>query len=575
LTAGRLARATPWLLLAGLLAMGLLARALAGEAWTSFTRYPTPFAFANPGARTTPRLVDGVVIVLVDGLGLEASREMPFLNGLRARGADFECRIGMPSFSLPGRAVMFTGAWQESHGQATNFNPRPLPVEHVFLTAKKKGLLTAMTAHEDTLTMFGRSIDSSVVFPELHWGQSMLALRQELTRMAEASRRLMTEKKPQLFQLEFHMPDEVGHGWGAGSREYHDAALAVDEELRGIEPLVDLSRTVLIVTSDHGHTRTGGHGGPEEPVLRVPLVMLGGPVVPGAKGSCLQVDVASTIAALLGIEIPASNEGHPLLAALHLDGASRREVLKNLHQQRKNFVERYAAVLAGTPVVAAEPAGMALDDDGIDWGPRIEAVDALQQQAQQARIARERRSRLPIFLLLLVPLLVLASLRLLGVVGGWEWGAALIAALLAVGLYHALFPVVGLQYSFSAMNKDEELEPFFRKDMILGVAVTALAVGAASVARRRQGPASRLDIARLSWLIAAWVGAYFLARIGYVIWRWGAFLRWHMPDPVWGFGFYLDVLVLMALGFSALLLPLVGFAGSWLGGRRFQRALAR
>ena len=570
----RLEKATPWLLLAGLLAAGLLARALAEEAWTSFTKYPTPFAFANPGARTSPRLVDGVVIVLVDGLGLEASREMPFLNELRARGADYECRIGVPSFSLPGRAVIFTGAWQEVHGQPTNFSPRPLAVEHLFQAAKKQGLRTALTAHQDTLTLFGPSVDASVVFSELPWGQSLLALRQELGRMAEASRRLLSEKKPQLFQLEFHLPDEVGHGWGAGSREYREAALAVDEELRGIERLVDLSRTVLIVTSDHGHTRTGGHGGPEESVMRVPLVMLGGPVVPGARGSCLQVDLAPTIAALLGIEIPASNEGHPLLAALRLEEAARRAILGSLHQQRKNFVERYAAVLAGTPVVSAEPASLALEN-GMDWNPRIAALDALQDQAQEARIARERRSRLPIFLLFLVPLFVLASLRLLGLVSGWELGAALLAAALAVVLYHALFPVVGLQYSFSAMNKDEELEPFFRKDMMLGVAVTALAVGAASLARRRHGRASRLDVARLSWLIAAWVGALFLVRIGYVIWRWGAFLRWHMPDPVWGFGFYLDVLVAMALGFSAPLLPLVGLAGSWLGGRLAEPAEAR
>jgi hypothetical protein len=182
-------------------------------------------------------------------------------------------------------------------------------------------------------------------------------------------------------------------------------------------------------------------------------------------------------------------------------------------------------------------------------------------------VARDRRSRLPVFLLCLVPLAILASLRLLGVVTGWDLGTALLAALLAVALYHAFFPMVGLQYSFSAMNKDEELEPFFRKDMILGVCATALAVCAASLARRVRARASLLDLARLSWLVAAWVGALFLIRIGYVTWRWGAFLRWHMPDPVWGFGFYLDVLVVMALGFSAPVLPIFGLAGGWLGGR--------
>ena len=564
MTPRRLEKTTPWLLLAGLLALGLLARALASEAWVSFTRYPTPFAFANPGARTSPSLVERVVLVIVDGLRLDASRQMPFLNELRARGADFECRIGAPSFSLPARGVMLTGSWQEIHGQATNFSPRRLPVEHVFQTAKKRGLITALAAHQDTLTLFGPSVDASAVYPEELVGQGMPALRRELSLMSEASRRILTDSKPHLAQLEFHMPDEAAHAWGAASREYREAILAVDEELRGIERLVDPSRTLLMVTSDHGHTDRGGHGGSEESVLQVPLVMLGGPVVPGAKGSCLQVDIAPTIAALLGIEIPAPNQGHPLLDALRLDSTSRREIQSRLHQQRKNFVDHYVAVLAGTPVVSAETASLA-GEEGVDESPRIAALDARQREAQESRIARERRSRLPVFLLCLLPLLILASLRLLGVVAGRELAVALLAAVLAVVLYHALFPVVGLQYSFSAMNKDEELEPFFRKDMILGVAVTALAVLVASLVQRRRGRASWLDTARLSWLIVAGVGAFFLARIGYVTWRWGAFLRWHMPDPVWGFGFYLDVLVLMALGFSAPLLPLLGLAGAWLG----------
>src|SRR5207245_4367798 len=131
------------LLPAVLIALGLLGRGLAEKAWHAFTTYQTPFAFKNPHAFAPPPLVDRVVIVLVDGLAYHASRAMPFLNELRRQGADAECRVGLPSLSLPGRAVMMTGAWQEIHGQATNFNPRPLPVEHLFQTAQRKGLSTA------------------------------------------------------------------------------------------------------------------------------------------------------------------------------------------------------------------------------------------------------------------------------------------------------------------------------------------------------------------------------------------------------------------------------------------------
>src|SRR5438093_486541 len=155
------------LLPVGLLAMGLLGRGLAEKAWRAFTTYETPFAFTNPGARTTPALVDQVVIVLVDGLAYQASRAMPFLNELRRQGADGDCRVGLPSLSLPGRAVLMSGAWQEVHGQATNFNPRPLRVEHLFVTAKRKGLRTALAAGTGPQTLFGPWVDERLIYGRL------------------------------------------------------------------------------------------------------------------------------------------------------------------------------------------------------------------------------------------------------------------------------------------------------------------------------------------------------------------------------------------------------------------------
>jgi len=135
-----------WLMPVALVALSLGARALAGRAWTAFTQYRTPFALRSAAGPPTRPLARQVVIVLVDGLAYNASRAMPFLNELRARGADLECRVGLPSLSLPGRAVLMTGAWPEVHGQTTNFSPRPLPVEHLFLTARRRGLRTALAA---------------------------------------------------------------------------------------------------------------------------------------------------------------------------------------------------------------------------------------------------------------------------------------------------------------------------------------------------------------------------------------------------------------------------------------------
>jgi type I phosphodiesterase/nucleotide pyrophosphatase len=246
-----------------LVGTGLGARLLAARAWTALVGYQTPFGLRTPEARPAPPLVDHVVMVLVDGLAYHASRAMPFLNVLRAKGADLECSVGLPSLSLPGRSVLMSGAWQEVHGQTTNFNPRPLPVEHIFATAKRRGLATALAAGTAPQTLFSPYVDERVVYPRLDKNESVSLdrLSAELLWMGETTRGLLRDKHPGFFLMDYTIADEAGHGWGAASPQYARAAAAVDDEIRKLAAEIDLRRTVLIVTSDHGHTAAGARVG--------------------------------------------------------------------------------------------------------------------------------------------------------------------------------------------------------------------------------------------------------------------------------------------------------------------------
>ena len=538
------------LLPAVLAALGLLGRGLAERAWRAFTTYQTPFTFQNPGALTPPPLVEQVVVVLVDGLAYHASRAMPFLNELRRRGADADCRVGLPSLSLPGRAVLMTGAWQETHGQLTNFNPRPLPVEHLFQTARRRGLRTALAAGSGPQTLFGLWIEERLVYARLQPAdvRDLAKLEAELRWMGEATRALLREKKPNLFLLDFTIADEAGHAWGAASREYEAAAAAVDEEILRMAAELDLRRSVLVVTADHGHTATGGHGGPEEPVIHVPLVLAGGPLRPGSTAQAEQVDVAPTVAALLGIEVPASSQGRPLLELLDITPESRRAILDSVRQQKESFASQYLTWISGRPPASANLA-------------------LLEQEAARARderLQREERSRRgSLAALVVLPLAVLAGLWILRVFTVSELSAGVLAALGATLLYHALFPLVGLDYSFSAVNREESLGSFFAKDMALaaGAGAAAIAAMAAWMERRRRAPLSAL--ARVAWLAAIVFGYLFLVRIAFVDWRHGIFMRWHMPEQHWGFRFYLDALALTAVGFAGVGFPLI----AWLAAR--------
>jgi hypothetical protein len=554
------------LLLAFLLGGSLLARAMAARAWTAFVKYDPPFAFASPERSATAPVVERVVVVLLDGLTTRGSREMEFLGELRARGADLECRAGQPSLSLPGRGVILTGAWSEVHGQTTNFEPRPLRVEHLFQLARAQRRRTALAAGESPHRLVAGHVSVPVQFAERPGPPTLATLASDLEMRVTAAVGLLKLARPHLSLIELTATDEAGHTWGAASGEYAEAVRLTDAALRRLAAEIDLEHNVLVVTSDHGHTSRGGHGGGEADVLSVPVVLAGGPVRAGSQGQCRQVDLAPTLALLLGVPIPASSQGRPLLDHLDLDPADAADAHLAYAAQRASFAARYAASLLGgdaAPVVALTSATA---------GVRLAEAQALEQTARQARVERDRRARLPWAMLLILALPAVLILAWIAGVAGSEMRVALLGAVAGLGLYHALFPVVGLGYSFSILNRDEDLGPFFLKDMIVAVASVAVALAGAAALKRRRTSLGWTELIRLSTLVAAGFAGFLWMRIGVVYGLSGIFAPWRLPDLRWAFAFYLDVLAAMAVGFAAPLLPAVAALGALLAGGRGRAA---
>jgi len=317
-----------------------------------------------------------------------------------------------------------------------------------------------------------------------------------------------------------------------------------------------------VVTADHGHVGIGGHGGPEEEVLHVPLVLAGAGVRAGVRGTARQVDVAPTLSTLLGLAIPSSNQGRPLLDALALDPVRRAEALRAVVAQRERFVARYVRVLATlddrhAAISVPEPMVPPATLDEAAARARLDALDAQESAAKEERRAAERRGRvLPAALVALAPFALGAVLLRLGLAGADEMRRASFAALAALALYHLALPGLGLRYSLSAVNKDEWLPLFFRKDMVLGLAVCVLAVAVGAWRERRRHGASLFDLARFAWLLTAAFCTAFIVKTAVVYGEQGAATRWTIADMRWAFAFYLDVLVLMAVGVASPLMAL-------------------
>src|SRR5262249_41662307 len=99
--------------------------------------------------------------------------------------------------------------------------------------------------------------------------------------------------------------DRAGHHGDVTGPEFDAAARQDDADLGRLVAELDLTKDALIITADHGHRDAGGHGGDEPECMSVPLVAIGAGIQPGQFGRARLVDVAPTMATLLGLPLPA------------------------------------------------------------------------------------------------------------------------------------------------------------------------------------------------------------------------------------------------------------------------------
>ena len=153
----------------------------------------------------------------------------------------------------------------------------------------------------------------------------------------------------QLVLIHLDQVDYAGHHQGGPlSPNWEAAASRADQLLSQIVDTLDLSKDTVLVVSDHGQIDRGGHGGPDPVTLLEPFVLAGVGVVPGNYGNINMVDIAPTMAALLGTNIPASSQGHVLIDML-VHSADQNAVIQNaLKSQQTDLFQAYANSIGST-----------------------------------------------------------------------------------------------------------------------------------------------------------------------------------------------------------------------------------
>ena len=298
----------------------------------------------------TPRLARRVFVVIIDGLRLDKSYELPFLDELRRRGVDTEAQSHYPTWSRPNYVSILTGVPPTASGVRTNHHSTPVALDSLMDRARAAGLRVASASDYDVLPrLFLRprdpqraaetedldidAMDDTFSTEAVHAADAPLQSPFDDARYApwpggfpEAGAQVAAGNADLVVML-VGAVDAAGHAHGGDSKEYREAAEIADRALARALGRVDLSQDAIVITADHGHTGRGGHGGLEPEVLSVPLIMAGAGVKPGADSlDAHLIDIAPTVAALLGIPAPGHGLGRTLVELLQLspqDAAAR------------------------------------------------------------------------------------------------------------------------------------------------------------------------------------------------------------------------------------------------------------
>lgn len=275
-----------------------------------------------------------VLVVGMDGLRYDrltrSPSTAPVLHALMATGAvgtsllpygraDDEPSTGTAyTDSGPGWSSIVTGVWPERHGVTGNdFKGADYARYPDFLTRAARarpGLRTAAAVSWPALVRrgtLGRAIGRRV----RHNGESR-GYETADRRVARTALRWLTTSDPDVLFVYFGATDEAGHDTGPLSPAYDRALLAQDAHLgrlleaidaRASDPRRAEERWTVLVTTDHGHLDSGGHGGDSRAEREVFVVLAepGGPARPG--GTRLDtprlIDIAPTVLDRLGIPV--------------------------------------------------------------------------------------------------------------------------------------------------------------------------------------------------------------------------------------------------------------------------------
>jgi hypothetical protein len=448
---------------------------------------------------------------------------MPFLNQLRSQGAWATVHSRTPSYSEPGYSVLMTGAWPDvSDGPAMNLDYADIPTwtqDNLFSAAHRAGLKTAVSGFIWFQKLIPQNaVDASFYTP----GEDRVAD----VAVVNAAMPWLQSGDYQFVLIHIDQVDYAGHHEGGPQSPNWDAAATrSDDLLKQIVSTLDLKQDTVLVVSDHGQIDRGGHGGQDPIVLLEPFVLVGAGVKPGQYPDMQQVDIAPTVAALLGTNIPATAQGVAQTSMLNITAEQQASINTALAAQKSQLLSAYQKAIGYSASVQ----------------PPSDSVAGMILAMDQAKANRQNAEQIPRFVLAIILALIPAGIlfwkrnrKVAWVLGG---------AILFVFLFNFGYAILaGRTYSLSSVDSTSDIVVF-----TAGTASASLALAWLALIYALDWPRSTPREAAEGVLAFVFVTLYLLSLpilLSFAVN--GALVTWTTPD-----------MATMFLGFLSLLQALI------------------
>ncbi|QES52351.1 nucleotide pyrophosphatase [Streptomyces venezuelae] len=336
----------------------------------------------------------------LDGVVLDRVKvaNAPHLNGLMAQGLTAKSTLyanpmGATS-SGPGWSTIATGVWPDKHGVRDNsFTGKNYTAFPDFLTRIENAnpaLNTYAAADWEPITSTDQNgpIFSPKVDKRLSLKGDRDGYRNEDPKIASAAATELRTANPDAAFVYLGEVDAAGHSNGAASQQYLDSIARVDalvgQLLTAVQqrPTYPQENWKILVTTDHGHTSGGGHGG-SSIAERGTFVLAKGPGIPAGsvREDVRLTDVAAIALQQVGVST-AGLDGVPL-------NAPDSDPFDTLRPSLQARVDE-TGIPAGTKgFTRTPPAGWSVDNSKMgaggvtEWAGWSFATDEFWTQAQR------------------------------------------------------------------------------------------------------------------------------------------------------------------------------------------------